>query len=213
MESVDGKENKCATCGSSESTNALKVCAKCKTVRHCSRDCQKNDWKAYKKVCGAGEEKKGTKPPKRFVIDKPLHALQTGTWLRDRPEEDVHQLIRDVYRLRREDEYKFKADVMLDSIHDGGDLSDELKHSRRFLNNIIKLDTARPEGKKLLPEWWSKDSSKKCVEVATVHKDASIQYAVEKHDIQQFYDMPEMPMQLRTLGEALDGSLVNGQNG
>ncbi|GAQ91968.1 hypothetical protein KFL_008930040 [Klebsormidium nitens] len=43
------------TCGACAKTEAegtkFKVCSKCKRVKYCSAECQKNDWKAHKKIC------------------------------------------------------------------------------------------------------------------------------------------------------------------
>ncbi|KAE8440743.1 hypothetical protein EG329_006622 [Mollisiaceae sp. DMI_Dod_QoI] len=46
---------KCANCGTSETDpeKPLKPCSKCQTVRYCSRDCQKKDWKVHKKTCAS----------------------------------------------------------------------------------------------------------------------------------------------------------------
>ncbi|KAK4169848.1 hypothetical protein QBC43DRAFT_38684 [Cladorrhinum sp. PSN259] len=45
----------CEKCGDKISKNGqeLKACAKCRSVRYCSRECQKADWKAHKKNCGS----------------------------------------------------------------------------------------------------------------------------------------------------------------
>jgi hypothetical protein len=43
---------KCEGCDAAEtSSGAFKLCAKCKQVRYCSRDCQKKHWKEHKKDC------------------------------------------------------------------------------------------------------------------------------------------------------------------
>ena len=36
---------------------ATKKCANCETVKYCSRECQRQDWKEHKKVCGRGNRK------------------------------------------------------------------------------------------------------------------------------------------------------------
>ncbi|KAE9373629.1 hypothetical protein N431DRAFT_438855 [Stipitochalara longipes BDJ] len=50
--------NKCASCSAPETDpeNPLKPCAKCQTIRYCSRDCQKKDWKLHKKVCATAAQ-------------------------------------------------------------------------------------------------------------------------------------------------------------
>ncbi len=42
----------CAAAGCA-SEEASRVCARCQAVRHCSRECQRTDWKAHKPVCTA----------------------------------------------------------------------------------------------------------------------------------------------------------------
>ena len=44
----------CAKAGCT-SEEASSVCARCQTVRYCSRECQRADWKAHKPVCAAGQ--------------------------------------------------------------------------------------------------------------------------------------------------------------
>jgi hypothetical protein len=50
--------NKCASCNALEADpeKPLKPCAKCQTVRYCSRDCQKKDFKVHKKICAAAAQ-------------------------------------------------------------------------------------------------------------------------------------------------------------
>ncbi|CEO95491.1 hypothetical protein PBRA_004217 [Plasmodiophora brassicae] len=40
----------CATCGASKD-KPLRMCQRCMSVKYCSRDCQKADWKKHKKEC------------------------------------------------------------------------------------------------------------------------------------------------------------------
>ena len=42
-------ERSCAVCGKGMATP--KVCAKCKAIAYCSRECQKSHWKAHKRSC------------------------------------------------------------------------------------------------------------------------------------------------------------------
>ena len=40
----------CARCGKPGATGMLR-CSKCKSVRYCSRECQRSDWKQHKLRC------------------------------------------------------------------------------------------------------------------------------------------------------------------
>jgi hypothetical protein len=40
----------CATCGTGSGT--LLACSGCKDVKYCSKNCQREDWKKHKKLCG-----------------------------------------------------------------------------------------------------------------------------------------------------------------
>ena len=152
-------------------------------------------------------------PSPRFAINKPFTALQNGTWLQNRPREDVFQLLSDTFRMRREDKYTFEQDVQEGSVYAGGSPRSELKNFRAFLQNATNLDGQRPNHKRLFPVWWSSGEIEKCIEVAKTDEDAKVEYAVEKQDIQDFYQQNDMPMQLRMFGEALDGTTIAGQSG
>jgi hypothetical protein len=54
-------ERQCSKCGAVESTTlVLSVCAKCKVVQYCSRECQISDWKAvHKQACKQVEDERG----------------------------------------------------------------------------------------------------------------------------------------------------------
>jgi splicing suppressor protein 51 len=152
-------------------------------------------------------------PSVRFTIRKPFTALQNGTWLHERRKEDVFQLLSDIFRMRREDKYTFEQFVQEGSVYAGASPASELNNFRAFLQNATNLDIQRPNNKRLFPVWWSSEEFERCMEVATTDKDAMVGYAVEKHDIQDFYKQDDMPMQLRMFGEALDGTMIGGQSG
>lgn len=206
---------KCGSCNKDQSqlSKSLKTCAKCKRVQYCSRECQKKDWKSHKRACALATPDPSASVQPRFVIDKPFHALQKGSWLYVRPEQDVYQLLSDTFRMRREDKYKYEQFAEKGSVYAGGSASSELQNFRRFLLQVTELDAKRPKEKRLLPSWWSQDRLEKCVEVATTNQDAMVGLTVEKHDIQEFYKQDDMPMQLRMFGEALDGTKIMGQSG
>lgn len=146
----------CATCSKTSSeTENLKRCAKCQTTWYCSRECQKKDWKAHKKVCSKqaadapkAEHSSTYKTPQvknlEVQIDKPFTALEKGTYLHDRSEKDVYKLLIDCFRMRQEDNYKLEGDVDVDSIYAGAGSS--IKPFREFL----RLATSR---RGLLPSW------------------------------------------------------------
>ncbi|KKY32509.1 putative mynd finger family protein [Diaporthe ampelina] len=52
---------RCTNCGGLEAKGggALMKCARCKTVRYCSAECQKKDWKKHRMECGKAGEKRG----------------------------------------------------------------------------------------------------------------------------------------------------------
>ena len=47
----------CIGCGKTEQ---LQVCAKCRTAKFCSRECQRRMWPAHKQACNAWAEQKAT---------------------------------------------------------------------------------------------------------------------------------------------------------
>jgi hypothetical protein len=42
----------CAAVGCA-AEEASSVCSRCQAVRYCSRECQRTDWKAHKRLCAA----------------------------------------------------------------------------------------------------------------------------------------------------------------
>lgn len=53
------QEESCLKCGAAttKAGNPLLRCSKCKTVKYCSPDCQKKDWKKHKQMCKQVQEK------------------------------------------------------------------------------------------------------------------------------------------------------------
>lgn len=218
----------CSTCRKPQSEVTLKNCAKCKSQLYCSRECQKADWKNHKKLCGGTRNDPATmsktangngqangngnvSPGAVCCIASPFTALNNGTWLHNRPKKDVFKLLVDTYRMRMEDEYVFEGDVREGCLYSGAGTASALRDFKRFLLKTIKLDGKR--AKKLLPEWWSKDSLKECLDVASSDDFSNVGYAAEKHDFQEHYGQINMPMQLRMFSEKIDGTLAAGMSG
>jgi mitochondrial splicing suppressor protein 51 len=139
------------------------------------------------------------------TIDRPFHALNSRTWLYNRPEADVYKLLIDTFRLRQEDEYMFKGDVEIGSVYDGGPSSEP-----GFVRLLKKIEDKKVE---LLPAWW--DAAKKAECLAFGRRDgwSSLAKMVEKSDVVEHYADPLMPMQLRMFGEQVYGSGPNRQSG
>jgi splicing suppressor protein 51 len=207
----------CTSCRKAPPEVTLKHCAKCKTARYCSRDCQKADWKAHKKVCGSIGGSAGDldppmagqmlSPPKGLdkPIAMPFTRLENGTWLYDRPPTDVYRLLLEAYRLRMEDNYTMEGDVDADSLYGGAPSG--LPGFRRFL----RLAGSRPG---LLPPWWNAESQRECERFGmdeTQFQD--LRCAVEKSDIIEHYGDARFPMQLRMFAEAVYRRGPGGQSG
>jgi len=209
----------CAVCNKGPPEVTLKHCAKCQSssIRYCSRDCQKADWKTHKKICGkqgatdpdpAGSAADGPPSPSKGLekaVDKPFTRLDSGTWLYDRPEKDVYRLLIDTYRMRMEDNYVHGHENTPGSVYTGA--SDGLSGFRRFL----QLASARPG---LLPAWWNPEKKIACEKLGMDPDEwCNLRYCVEKHDVVEHYGDSLFPMQLRMFGEAVYQCGPGGQEG
>lgn len=202
---------KCSNCRKTqkELPIPLKRCAQCKNQWYCSRECQKTDWKRHKKVCSStfGKPKSTStrKATSRLVCfnPNPLKALNDGTWLHNRPKNDVFKLLVDTYRIKMEEQYVFEGDVEEGSIYAGAGPESALRHFRNFLVRIINAERS----KKLLPVWWSKDSFKECLQFARNDKFSNVGFPLKKNDIQEHYSQMDMPIQLSMFAEKIDESL------
>ncbi|PNP49149.1 hypothetical protein THARTR1_10073 [Trichoderma harzianum] len=130
-------------------------------------------------------------------ISMPFARLDQGTYLHNRPETDVYKLLIDAYRLRVEDTYVFKAELMEDSIYAG------CKSGRRGFRKFLRKAATIPG---LLPPWWTKEKSAACEKFGMDPSQwQNLQCAVEKSDIMEHYGDRLFPMQLRMLAEAVYG--------
>ncbi|KAL6802427.1 hypothetical protein J3E68DRAFT_396270 [Trichoderma sp. SZMC 28012] len=138
-------------------------------------------------------------------ISMPFHRLDEGTWLHNRPETDVYKLLIDAYRLRVEDTYVFKAELMEDSIYAG------CKNGRRGFRKFLRKAATVPG---LLPPWWTKEKSAACEKLGMDSSQwHSLRCAVEKSDIMEHYGDRLFPMQLRMLADAVCGIHPCGTDG
>jgi len=211
----------CTTCKKTAPEVTLKHCAKCSVTLYCSRDCQKADWKAHKKVCGKDGNIAPGSPsgpdipmadtmlsPSRGLdqpITKPFTRLDNGTWLHNRPEKDVYRLLIDAYRLRVEDNYKLEGDVDANSLYGGA------PNGLTGLKCFLRLAGSR---RGLLPPWWNAEKQRECEDFGMDSSQfQDLRCAVEKSDIIEHYGDPRFPMQLRMLAEAVYRCGPGGQNG
>ena len=220
--------NKCKK-STSELTEPLKRCARCYEARYCSRDCQRADWKDHKKTCGRGqktndnesdwadgkskldEESEGAHSQMNSMlsilaqtgqggISNDFGAISNGNYFDGLSRQEAYRQIIDSYRLRVEDDYAFRGD------HRGiYNEAPPLPDFRRYLDKAEKRAG-------VLPSWWNKQTRAECEErgMSKAEKWAQLQFAVEKHDIQEHYKDNMMPMKLRMIAEKVEGFNVMG---
>ncbi|KAL8949554.1 MAG: hypothetical protein Q9222_004346 [Ikaeria aurantiellina] len=140
-------------------------------------------------------------PPTMSPAGGLLDGLFGGSNLDKLSKEDCYVQLIDSYRLRVEDDYVFTGEA--GGIYGGEDPTEEFAEF---------LDLAETRAG-LLPGWWSPETRKACEAMgASGSKDgwANLSCAVEKHDIQEHYKSPTMPMRLRLLAEKVYGKRVQG---
>lgn len=207
----------CASCKKSPPQVTLKCCSKCSVTQYCSRDCQKADWKAHRKICGRqapgaapspqSSASANLSPPKGLEggIAKPFTRLENGTWLHDRPEKDVYGLLIDAYRLRMDDMYNMEGEIDADSLY-GGAPNGSVGFGK-FLGRVA----SRPG---LLPAWWNETKKRECEQLGvTAGQWFDLGASVEKSDIMEHYGESTFPMQLRMFAEAVYGTAPGGTSG
>ncbi|KAL8828995.1 MAG: hypothetical protein Q9191_002275 [Dirinaria sp. TL-2023a] len=188
----------CRTCGKTEEAFGapLRTCSKCNSTRYCNRKCERKDWKTHKLTCDDNKPKDTPETPPANGTKKKKGSAAT---LHQLPEQEVYTYLIDAYRMRVEDEYVFTGEVGYDSLYGGGE---PIKDFRRFLTKAEK----RPG---LLPPWWCAAKRKECERVAVDESQWScLSFAVEKSDVQEHYDDPGMPLQLRMFAQRVYGKPV-----
>lgn len=143
-------------------------------------------------------------------IDKPYHRLNSKTWLHDRPEEDVYKLLIDCFRMRQHDDFTTEGLKDKDGLYGGA------SHSHAGFKRFLVKAEARQD---LLPHWWFMGkAAANCLRMggglgATGTEWSSLSRKVDKAAIIDHYANPEMPMQLRMLGEQVYLRGPAGQSG
>ncbi|KAF9907094.1 hypothetical protein EC991_011312 [Linnemannia zychae] len=143
-------------------------------------------------------------------IDKPYHRLHARTWLHNRPEEDVFKLLIDCFRMRQQDNYTFEGLIDEDSVYGGA------SHSQAGFKRFLVLAESRAD---ILPSWWFMGkAAANCLRMggglgSTGTKWSLLSRKVDKAAIIGHYANPEMPMQLRMLGEQIYLRGPGGQSG
>jgi len=184
----------CVTCGKKETEASalspeqiLKRCSRCRVSIYCSRACQKAHWKTHKSTCTFG-------------------ALQNNCYLDTLPlENDVMDQLIDAYRMRVEDDHRFRGDNH--GLYIG---EDPLEDFKGFLDKAEAQMGKEQQGEAkrsgILPRWWNQEKRTVC-EQRAMRRDLwpSLHYVVEKHDIQEHYMDNLMPMKLRMLAETVYG--------
>ncbi|KAF9086080.1 hypothetical protein BGX23_009152 [Mortierella sp. AD031] len=143
-------------------------------------------------------------------IENPYRCLSDKTWLHNRPEEDVYKLLIDCFRMRQHDNFTVEGLKDKDSLYGGA------SNSQAGFKRFLVLAESRTD---LLPGWWFMGkAAANCLRLggglgATPNEWSSLARKVDKAAIIDHYSNPEMPMQLRMLGEQIYLRGPGGQSG
>jgi splicing suppressor protein 51 len=211
----------CVNCGktaAAASIKDLKRCNRCKVVPYCNRACQIANYQSHKKVCRElialstwleGLKKhRGTYTSARLKdldkhVDKPFSRLRWGTYLHDRPVEDVYKLLIDAYRLFLADDVDFHQVTTPNSVYTGAPSS--IEPFRKFLD-----DAATRPG--LLPPWWDSGMKRECETFGESGAWQDLRCRVTKHALEEHYGDRAVVMQLRVLANVACGRLEKNQD-
>ena len=212
----DGK-----TCGACSKTNGLQQCSTCRTALYCSRECQREDFKAHKKFCPllaqhkkfvdteAAAQEDGDQAPRSRNLDvhveQPFQAIANGTWLHGRSEKDTFKLLIDSFRLRMEDQYRGARMLARGTIYDMR--SDD--SSAGFSMWLPEVESRVG----VLPDWWSKEKANECVRygMEADDNDTCLSTIPSQISLLNYWEDESVLAQLRMFAERIEGwSVIMG---
>ncbi|KIX08208.1 uncharacterized protein Z518_02864 [Rhinocladiella mackenziei CBS 650.93] len=185
----------CVACNKSEvelpTGPGLKRCGRCQKVKYCSKGSSAvatTHWPQHKAVCRRPTATNTSTTPRPPPYPHLLHfftQFQTN-------ESKTYEMLIDTFRLRCEDDYVHGA-------HNHGIYGNDppLPVFRDFLTRV--------KAARMLPQWWNEEKEKECERMAMEDEHFNIQFAVEKPDIQEYYQDNMMPMTLRMVAENVYG--------
>lgn len=199
----------CHTCKKSPPEVSLQRCLQCMTTRYCGKECQDTDEESHKEVCRhLGDQARSPRCGLEHPIKKPFTRLQEGTWLHDRPKEDVYRILIDAYRLRSTDDHIAigRARYPL-AIHIQTTIA---------INGFRGFLTRAESRRGLLPPWWDYRQLNRCAGFGRSRDNPAqfqvLREPVEENEIVQHYRDVQFPLQLRLLAAAVYGCGAGGKD-
>lgn len=147
----------------------------------------------------------------RYAIDNVLRRVDTDkTFLHDRPEPVVYELLNDAYRFFAEDERMFPSEagpMSLHSLYAGGEAGAE----RGYRDFLQLAETRQPN---ILPPWWTAGKKEECVKYAVdkVSGWHRLDLGVARREMDDFYAYT-MYRHLRILARDITGKHYGGDSG
>jgi len=106
--------------------------------------------------------------------------------------------------MRQEDVYALEGDTMIGTIYN------QERSSIRAFRQFLRKAKWVP---RFFPPWWTEEKENACIEYGMTDPHFSLECAQEKHDIQEKWKDPQMPMKLRMIAESVYGNTPGGSSG
>ncbi|KAJ5387090.1 hypothetical protein N7509_009631 [Penicillium cosmopolitanum] len=136
----------------------------------------------------------------------PLQSLEICTkwekWPEDRPKEDVYKLLIDAYRLRINDDLKFRNIQHADPIYEDAPNEDTIHAETSFggtPNLFLFLQMADLVG--LMPTWWDASETASCIDRAKYLTWSNIATQVTADDVKEYDGDNSMVLRLRIFAD------------